>query len=112
MQAKERQVNVRKQCTRGELVSAQKPNKDLFVHPGRRGLVTYERTRTTDSGKVANLTTQSSSSSSLVLVMSRKLRPHQPALEFTAGPTRQRHAQDEMFTTVELFDERYMMHLA
>jgi len=26
---------------RGELVSEQKPNKDLFVHPGR-GLVTYE----------------------------------------------------------------------
>ena len=29
-----------------------------------------------------------------------------------AGPTWQRHAQDEMFTTIVLFDERYVMHLA
>ena len=36
--------NAKRMCAsnaRGELVSEQKPNKDMFVHPGR-GLVTYE----------------------------------------------------------------------
>jgi hypothetical protein len=33
--------NAKRNNAREELVSEQKPNKDLFVHPGR-GLVTYE----------------------------------------------------------------------
>lgn len=86
VQCKERQVECAQAMQEVELVSEQKPKQRLVCVAVAVWSRTNEHARPTREKwpKPA----QSSSSSSLVVAMSRKLRPHyQPALESMAGPT-------------------------